>query len=51
MLRIIINIYAKLERMKFACHLNHFALKTKIFLAANQAAWLELNKIKLQVAA
>jgi hypothetical protein len=38
--------YVKLERLKFSQNLNHFALKAKIDLAANKAAWEELYKIK-----
>jgi hypothetical protein len=39
--------YVKLEKLKFAHKLNHFALKAKIYLAASKAAWIELGKIKL----
>jgi hypothetical protein len=38
--------YVKLEKLKLAHKLNHFALKTKIYLAAAKAAWNELWKIK-----
>jgi hypothetical protein len=37
--------YVKLERLKFAHKLNHFALNAKIYLVASKAAWNELYKI------
>ncbi|MDR2756646.1 MAG: transposase, partial [Planctomycetaceae bacterium] len=40
--------YVKLEKLKFAHKLNHFALKAKIYWAASKAAWSELKKIKLE---
>lgn len=40
--------YVKLERLKLCRKLNHFALKAKIYLAANKAAWEELQKINFQ---
>ena len=43
--------YIKLERLKFAHKLNHFALKAKIYLAASKAAWNELYKIKYALSA
>ena len=43
--------YVKLERLKFAHKLNHFALKAKIYLAASIAAWKELYNIKYAVGA
>ena len=39
--------YVKLEKLKFANQLNHFAMKSKIYLAANKAAFNELNALKL----
>ncbi|KAA6323541.1 hypothetical protein EZS27_027034 [termite gut metagenome] len=36
----------KLESLKFSQSLNHFALKAKIYLAANKAAWRELDNMK-----
>ncbi|MDR1492643.1 MAG: transposase, partial [Planctomycetaceae bacterium] len=39
--------YVKLEKLKFAHKLNHFALKAKIYWAASKAAWIELGKMKL----
>jgi len=36
----------KLEKLKFASTLNHFAMKAKIYLAANKAAFKELATIK-----
>jgi hypothetical protein len=38
--------YIKLETLKFSQRLNHFALKAKIYLAANKAAWTELANMK-----
>jgi hypothetical protein len=38
--------YVKLEKLKFAHKLNHFALKAKIDWAAAKAAWSELKKKK-----
>jgi hypothetical protein len=43
--------YVKLEKLKFAHKLNHFALKAKIDWAASKAAWSELKKIKRAVGA
>ena len=40
--------YTKLERYKFSTKLNHFALKSKLFLNAAKAAFKELEEIKLQ---
>jgi hypothetical protein len=40
-------VYVKLEKLKFAHKLNHFALKAKIDWAASKAAWDELGKMKL----
>lgn len=39
--------YVKLETYKFASKLNHFAMKSKVYIAAIKAAFKELNKIKL----
>jgi hypothetical protein len=36
--------YVKLEKLKFAYKLNHFALKAKIYWAASKAAWIELGE-------
>ncbi len=41
-----IMAYVKLEKLKFSSHLNHFAMKSKIYLAANKAAFKELAAIK-----
>ena len=38
--------YVKLERLKFIHNMNHFALKSKIYFAANKVAWQELNQLK-----
>jgi len=38
--------FVKLEKMRTASALNHFALKYKILLKANQTAFLELQKFK-----
>ena len=40
--------YTKLERDKFSTKLNHFALKSKLFLNAAKAAFRELELIKQQ---
>jgi hypothetical protein len=39
--------YVKLEKLKFVHQLNHFAMKSKIYLAANKAAFKELNALKV----
>lgn len=39
--------YVKLEKLKFVHQLNHFAMKSKIYLAANKAAFKELNALKM----
>lgn len=41
--------HVKLEKLKFSSKLNHFALKSKIYLAANKAAFKELAKLKLNM--
>jgi hypothetical protein len=38
--------YVKLERLKFAHKLNHFALKSKIYFAALKIAWKQLDEFK-----
>jgi len=38
--------YCKLEFLKMKTNLNHFALKYKLILKANQMAYLELRKLK-----
>ena len=38
--------YVKLEKLKFINQLNHFAMKSKIYLAANKAAFNELIALK-----
>ena len=43
-----IMAYVKLEKMKFSSKLNHFAMKSKIYLAANKAAFKELAILKAQ---
>jgi len=42
--------YIKLEALKFPSKMNHFAMKSKIYLAANKAAFKELCTIKAQMA-
>jgi len=37
--------YCKLEMLKVKTHLNHFAIKYKLILRANQIAWQELKKM------
>jgi hypothetical protein len=41
-----IMAYVKLEQMKFSSTLNHFAMKSKIYLAADKAAFKELAALK-----
>lgn len=43
-----IRAYVKLEKLKFAHALNHFALKTKIYQAALKAAFKQLAELKIQ---
>jgi hypothetical protein len=43
-----IMAYVKLEKLKFSSKLNHFAMKSKIYLAANKAAFNELRILKAQ---
>ena len=43
-----IMAYVKLENLKFSSKLNHFAMKSKIYLAANKAAFKELAALKAQ---
>jgi len=43
--------YVKLEKLKFSSTLNHFAMKSKIYLAANKAAFKELHALKAQALA
>jgi len=43
-----IMAYVKLEKLKFSSKLNHFAMKSKIYLAANKAAFKELALLKAQ---
>jgi len=38
--------YVKLEKLKFVHQLNHFALKSKLYLAAVKMAWKQLEEIK-----
>lgn len=37
--------YCKLEMLKIKTHLNHFAIKYKLIVRANQIAWQELKKL------
>ncbi len=43
-----IMAYVKLEKLKFSSKLNHFAMKSKIYLAANKAAFNELALLRAQ---
>lgn len=43
--------YVKLELLSQQTRLNHFALKAKLYLAANRAAFQELQQIKTQLTA
>jgi len=38
--------YIKLEKLKFANKMNHFAIKSKIYIAALKTAFKELNNLK-----
>jgi hypothetical protein len=38
--------FFKLEKLKIKHHLNHFALRMKLLIKANQVAFLELQKLK-----
>jgi hypothetical protein len=38
--------YVKLEQLKFAHKMNHFALKAKLYWEALKMAWIQLEKIK-----
>jgi hypothetical protein len=42
--------FIKLERLKLSQNRNHFALKTKLYIKASQAAFLELAQLKLMLA-
>jgi hypothetical protein len=42
--------YIKLERLKIAKKINHFALKEKLYIKAIQASFAELKKFKLNLA-
>ena len=42
--------FIKLERLKLVNNTNHFALKTKLYIKATQAAFKELNQLKLNLA-
>jgi hypothetical protein len=42
--------YVKLERLKIKTKLNHFALKSKLYLSAVKSAYAELVKLKEQLA-
>ena len=43
-----LSAYIKLERLRLGTGLNHFALKSKIYLSALQSAYAELVKLKTQ---
>ena len=38
--------FFKLEKLKIKHHLNHFALRMKLLIEANQVSFLELQKLK-----
>ena len=42
--------YVKLERLKITTKLNHFALKSKLYLCAVKSAYAELVKLKAHLA-
>ena len=37
--------YVKLERLKFVHKLNHFAMKSKIYVEASKAAYKQLTEL------
>ena len=39
--------FHKLERLSQATKLNHFALKAKLYLKAQQSAWGELERLRM----
>ena len=43
------SIYAfvKIERLRLQHHMNHFSLKTRLYINATKAAFDELNQLKL----
>lgn len=41
--------YTKLEKIKFASSMNHFAIKSKLYMVAIKAAFKELKKLKNQL--
>ena len=43
--------YVKLEKLKIKTKLNHFALKSKLYLSAVKSAYGELVKLKAHLAA
>jgi hypothetical protein len=43
--------FIKMEKIKFANKTNHFAIKAKIYLEANKAAFKELSRIKAEALA
>ena len=46
-----IYAYVKLEMLKMKCKLNHFAIKTKIYLQAIKASMIEFQKLQLSIRA
>ena len=42
--------YVRLESLRISTKLNHFALKTKLYVKAIQASFAELQKVKLELA-
>ena len=41
-----IGAFIELEKLKLASNNNHYALKRKILIAANQASYKEITKLK-----
>lgn len=41
--------YVKLERLSRSAHLNHFALKSRLYINALSASFKELQKLKVQI--
>ena len=44
-----LNAYVKLESLKLAHTMNHFAMKAKLYIAANRAAFKELRALQAQL--
>jgi len=40
--------YVKMEKLEFTQHLNHFAIKSRIFLAFAKIVFIKLNALKVK---